>query len=183
MPQALIGRSFRQVSGDTRRLCNATNRNGAPCGRTPLIGGVRCQFHGGASPVAEQARRERLLAMVDPALDRLLRMFESAPPCETCGRSDADRDPTVLKAIQLVLDRSGFHPTLAVQATRPDDGDEADWAPFLTDEEIATVMTICARAAQRAYEAEAALPAANDVQDGELVDDSPPVPSANSPGD
>jgi hypothetical protein len=65
-----------------------------------------------------KAARERLLAMVDPALDALLRILRVAPPCEHCGRSDADRDPVVLRAAQLVLDRTGFHPSVDVQVQR-----------------------------------------------------------------
>jgi len=57
--------------------------------------------------------------MVDPALDALLRALKTGPPCEHCGRSDADRDPVVLRAAQLVLDRAGYHPTLAIANAAP----------------------------------------------------------------
>jgi hypothetical protein len=76
-------------------------------------------MHGGAIPAVRKSARERLLAMVDPALDALLRALKTGPPCEHCGRSDADRDPVVLRAAQLVLDRAGYHPTLAVEQVAP----------------------------------------------------------------
>jgi len=104
------------------RQCTATNRAGERCKRAPIVGGFVCDIHGGKIPAVRQSARERLLAMVDPALDALLRALQTGPPCEHCGRSDADRDPVVLRAAQLVLDRAGFHPTIAVaaQSSGPD---------------------------------------------------------------
>jgi hypothetical protein len=97
------------------RQCTATNRNGERCKRAPIVGGFVCDMHGGGTPAVRQSARERLLAMVDPALDALLRALQTGPPCEHCGRTDADRDPVVLRAAQLVLDRAGYHPTMQVQ--------------------------------------------------------------------
>jgi hypothetical protein len=53
--------------------------------------------------------------LVEPALEVLYRATRNAPPCPVCGRSDADRDPTAVKAAGMILDRTGFHPTLTVQ--------------------------------------------------------------------
>jgi hypothetical protein len=94
--------------------CNGTNREGGPCGRPPIPGGTVCRFHGGSAPQTKQAAQRRLLAAADFAIDYLLALLTPRPPCEACGRSDADRDPVVVRACQLVLDRSGFHPSLTV---------------------------------------------------------------------
>jgi hypothetical protein len=86
-------------------------------------------MHGGKIPTVQKAARERLLALVEPALDVLLRMLRAAPPCEHCGRSDVDRDPVVLRAAQLVLDRTGFHPTLSVAVQQPRVAEHFAWIP------------------------------------------------------
>jgi len=128
-----------------------------------------CDIHGGKIPAVRQSARERLLAMVDPALDALLRALQTGPPCEHCGRSDADRDPVVLRAAQLVLDRAGFHPTIAVaaQSSGPD-------LSHLTLSELADRAERIAHMARESANAEAArlLPEATEgfivPEDGEL---------------
>ena len=91
--------------------CTAKNRSGERCGRTPIRGGTVCILHGGNTEHARRAAQLRLIAMVEPALEALLRALQSAPPCPHCGRSDADRDPSTIRAAQLVLDRAGFGPS------------------------------------------------------------------------
>lgn len=49
-------------------------------------------------------------------MEVLYRATRSAPPCATCGRSDADRDPTAVRAAQIILDRTGHHPALTLEA-------------------------------------------------------------------
>ena len=101
------------------RRWTATNRQGERCQRQPIPGGFVCVMHGGKVPAVQQSAKARLLAGADLAIDYLLSMLEPRQPCEACGRSDADRDPVVVRACQLVLDRSGFHPTLAVEQVAP----------------------------------------------------------------
>lgn len=72
-------------------------------------------MHGGGAPQVKKSAKHRLLAGADLAIDYLLNLLTPRPPCQHCGRSDADRDPVVVKACQLVLDRSGFHPSVTVQ--------------------------------------------------------------------
>ncbi len=95
--------------------CKGTNRSGKRCGRPAIAGGFVCRLHGGSAPQVQKSARVRLLAGADLAIDYLLTLLTPKPPCGVCGRSDADRDPVVVRACQLVLDRSGFHPTLAVE--------------------------------------------------------------------
>jgi len=111
------------------RQCSATaKQTGERRKRAPIVGGFVCDMHGGATPAVKQSARERLLAMVDPALDTLLRALQTGPPCTGCGhvndqgeacvgcgRRDGDRHPVVLRAAQLVLDRAGFHPTMQLE--------------------------------------------------------------------
>jgi hypothetical protein len=153
------------------RQCTATNRAGERCRRQPIAGGDVCILHGGAAPQVQRSARQRLLAGADLAIDYLLNLLTPKPPCEHCGRSDADRDPVVVRACQLVLDRAGFHPTLAVvheQAPNEFEG--------LSVFAIADRAEEIAREARRMADAEAArlqqksLPAAQDVQDGVLID-------------
>lgn len=106
--------------------CQGTNRDGGPCGRAPIPGGFVCVLHGGKAPQVQKSAKARLLAGADLAIDYLLNLVTPKPPCETCGRSDADRDPVVVRACQLILDRSGFHPTLAVEQAAPPPDEHAD---------------------------------------------------------
>jgi len=115
MDDVIGQRQWNRMSIGSGRQCIATSRNGERCRRPPTVGGFSCHFHGGASPGAKQAARQRLLAMVEPALDALLRMLQQRPPCPHCGRTDADRDPVVLRAAQVVLDRTGFHPSMTLE--------------------------------------------------------------------
>lgn len=98
------------------RRCRGTNRQGQPCNNPPMLGGFVCKNHGGASPQATRSRTARLRAMVDPVLDRLLRIVEAPNGlCATCGRSD-DMS-AVVRACVAVLDRAGYGPkaTLAIE--------------------------------------------------------------------
>lgn len=101
------------------RRCTAHNRDGSRCGNPPIPGGLTCRFHGGATPLAQKAAKERLLMLVEPALAVLERATRSAPPCEHCGRSDADRDPTAVRAAGMILDRAGFHPSMLTAQQSP----------------------------------------------------------------
>ncbi len=102
---------------ETTRQCTATNRDGERCRRTPIRGGYVCRYHGGLAPAVASSARARLLVGVDFAIDYLLNMLEPREPCPTCGRSDVDRDPVIVKACQLVLDRSGFGPSAKLEVT------------------------------------------------------------------
>ena len=53
----------------------------------------------------------------------------------------------VVRAAQVVLDRTGFHPSLTVQVQQQ--ATIAAWAAYLTDEQLATVQTWIAEAKAR----------------------------------
>jgi hypothetical protein len=93
------------------RQCTATSKGtGERCARAPIPGGSVCASHGGKAPMTIAAAKERLLFMVEPAMEALHRILLRNPPCEVCGRSDDDKNPVVVRAAQIVLDRCGFGP-------------------------------------------------------------------------
>lgn len=159
------------------RQCTATSKqSGERCKRAPIVGGFVCSIHGGSIPAVKKSARERLLAMVDPALDALLRALHTGPPCAHCGRSDADRDPVVLRAAQVVLDRAGYHPTLAIQqATAPNPYE--NYTPAELADRAEAIAIECRRVANE--EAVRLLP---DATDAVPLDDAFLVPEDEEPG-
>jgi len=162
------------------RQCVGTNRNGTQCGRNGVPGTVPpiCIMHGGAAPQVQKSAKARLLAGADLAIDYLLNLLTPKPPCEHCGRSDADRDPVVVRACQLVLDRSGYGPTATMEVVAAphdledlDDDDAIDRAQARLDR--AQQMLTLVRRAKSDDDA------APDVKDGVLlIDDGFEVPPA-----
>jgi hypothetical protein len=127
------------------RQCAGTNREGHRCQRNAIPGGDVCVMHGGAAPQVQKSAKARLLAGADLAIDYLLNLLTPRPPCEHCGRSDADRDPVVVRACQLVLDRSGFHPTLVVVQAPPAANPYADLSDAETLEQAEATLARCQR--------------------------------------
>ncbi len=150
MNDDVLGQPAREALGETARRCTGTNRSGEQCRRAPIVGGFVCTQHGGGTPAVQRSARERLLALVEPALDVLLRATRQAPPCPVCGRSDADRDPVAVRAAGMILDRAGYHPTLNVHASNP-----APSFAGLTLAQLADRAEILARAARAQANAEA----------------------------
>lgn len=100
-------------SADDSRRCTAkANRTGERCRAPAIKGGVVCRVHGGAAKHVQQAAKERLLGMVEPAMVELRKIIAKR------DTTDADK----LRAIQMVLDRTGYGPrsTLAVDTSRFD---------------------------------------------------------------
>jgi hypothetical protein len=105
------------------RQCSVMNRDGKRCGRAPIRGGKVCCVHGGKAPQTVAAAKQRLLLMVEPAMDALYRILQHGPPCTACGRSDDDKNPVVVRAAQIVLDRCGCGPQMNVALSSPPDND------------------------------------------------------------
>lgn len=82
-----------------QRQCKAHRKNGEQCRRQAIIGGAVCIMHGGKAPQVIRSARERIDAMVDPALTQLARIVE-----------DGESDAVKLAAIKDVLDRAGYKP-------------------------------------------------------------------------
>lgn len=64
-------------------ICTAkSSRTGNPCTKHAIAGGTVCRNHGGGAPQVKAKAKERLLALVDPALAVLARFTKvgsSAP--------------------------------------------------------------------------------------------------------
>jgi hypothetical protein len=137
----------------TSPRCTATNRAGVQCGRAPIPGGNVCASHGGKAPQVIAAAKVRLLTLTGYALDHLDHLFQPRPACPTCGRTDADRDPVVLRACQLVLDRAGLGPHMTVEVEKaPVEDFSAESIEWLTPEELAEVrrlVGLCEEAKRR----------------------------------
>jgi len=100
------------------RQCTAGTHGGNRCRRNAIPGGTVCVMHGGGVASVQAAAKRRLLAMVEPILDTFDEIVESwrAVRCDKCGRPTGDPAP-VIRIGQLVLDRTGFHPSLNVIQT------------------------------------------------------------------
>jgi hypothetical protein len=83
--------------------CSAKRSNGTTCTRHAINGGNVCYVHGGAAPQVKQSARERIAAMVDPALGVLynaMKIKEKGKPM-----------PLAVAAARDVLDRAGYKAT------------------------------------------------------------------------
>ncbi len=87
-----------------RQRCTARLSNGSrQCERWAINGSNVCSTHGGRAKQVQRRAKERLAELIEPALTGLNKALES-------------NDLTaIVKASQIVLDRTGFHPTKAVE--------------------------------------------------------------------
>lgn len=104
-------------------ICKAKRTNGQPCKAQAIKGGRVCRTHGGAAPQVREAARERLLALVDPALGVLARAVRK--------RKSAQWEPsaTELRAVSEILTRAGIGEESGAP-TAPDDG-RVTWEEFV----------------------------------------------------
>lgn len=79
--------------------CSGTTNAGNPCQRYAIHGGTVCYRHGGNLKNVQAAAKERIKALVNPALAELEKIISKQ------NVSDSDK----LRAIVVVLDRTGFH--------------------------------------------------------------------------
>ena len=155
-------------------ICGAKKRNGQPCRLPAMKHTTRCRIHGGASPLARHKVQEILASAAMPAVTFLLRVLEDweRTTCRYCGFPRGDPGP-VIKAAQVVLDRSGFHPTLTIQASRiPED---AAWVRWLTRGQAQQVEAIIADAKRRMaahQDPPSLLPEAPVVVESEIIKES-----------
>lgn len=92
-------RKVKRENGDpVTRPCSARRTNGEPCKNSAIRGGTVCARHGGSAPQVRAKANQRLIEMVLPAMRELNRILNSP------HTNDADK----LKAIQLVLNRTGY---------------------------------------------------------------------------
>lgn len=119
--------------------CGAAKTNGLPCQRGCSPGMTRCNLHGGANPAAK-IKSEQMLAQARlPACEALFEIIDtwSREVCAVCNHPSADIDQmkVIIRAAQVILDRSGLGPRATVEITKQTDGD-LDF-DLLTDGEMA----------------------------------------------
>lgn len=90
----------RKDTGNTVQCIATVKKTGLRCKRHAILGGTVCNKHGGKSPMVAKKARQRMEAMVGPALRQLNEILTKP------DTSDSDR----LRAIALLLDRCGFGP-------------------------------------------------------------------------
>ena len=88
---------------DSRRCAAHSSQTGERCKKAAIKGGTVCASHGGRAPQVKKSAKERLAELVEPALNGLHKALKSG------------EIPSIVKAAQIVLDRTGFHPTQAVE--------------------------------------------------------------------
>lgn len=113
--------------------------SGLPCQRGCAPGFTACNLHGGANPSAKIKAEQMLAQARMPACEALFDIIEQSQhdPCVTCGypKHDSDEQKILIRAAQVILDRTGMGPRSTVDMVPQRDGDlDLD---LLTDEETA----------------------------------------------
>jgi hypothetical protein len=112
----------RMKCGDNGGLSRLT---GLPCGRDVPRGFRNCFLHGGATPGAKMLAERTLAAARMPAIEALHKILHDwgADVCDKCGRPNYENAHPVIRAAQIILDRTGFGPKATIEVTKPgDDG-------------------------------------------------------------
>lgn len=92
-----------------KQKCSAkSSRTGKPCQRWAINGSTVCQVHGGSAPQVKNAAKQRLEDLVDSAMSCLKRAIKQTGDL-----------PTGVRASQIVLDRTGYHPKQTVEIDDP----------------------------------------------------------------
>jgi len=99
---------------ESRRCKAHSSQTGQRCKKAAMLGQTVCRTHGGASPQAKNAARERLNDLVDPAISSLKKVLERA--------IDSEDYAAVVRAAISILDRTGYHPSQSVELTGKDGG-------------------------------------------------------------
>lgn len=100
------------ITDDTtqRRQCTAKAKStGKRCGVAPIEGGTVCAKHGGSAPQVKDAARRRLNALAEPAVVELEKILKHP------GTTDKEK----LRAVQLILDRTGHGPSSKFELDPP----------------------------------------------------------------
>jgi hypothetical protein len=103
------------------------NNSGAPCQRRCSPGFTRCNLHGGALPSAKIKAEQALAQARIPSCEALFHIVNQflEQPCPTCGypTGDTDIQRTVIRAAQVILDRTGMGPHSTIELTKQSDGE------------------------------------------------------------
>lgn len=99
---------------NSRRCTAHSSQTGERCKKSAMLGQTVCRTHGGASPQAKKAARERLNDLVDPAISSLKKVLDRA--------IDSEDYAAVVRAAISILDRTGYHPSQSIELTGRDGG-------------------------------------------------------------
>jgi hypothetical protein len=88
---------------DSRRCTAHSSQTGKRCKKAAILGGNVCTSHGGRAFQVQKSAKQRLAELVEPALEGLHLALKSG------------EIPSIVKAAQIVLDRTGFHPSRAIE--------------------------------------------------------------------
>lgn len=108
--------------------CGAPSRlTGFPCSRNVAPGFSTCFLHGAAVPSHKIAAERALVAARLPAIAALASIIHDwgAESCATCGRPNYENAHPVIRAAQIILDRTGMGPRATIEVVRPE-GSELD---------------------------------------------------------
>jgi hypothetical protein len=137
-------------------------------------------MHGGRADQVRAVAKMRLIAMVEPVLGAFEEILEAwrGTRCPTCNRPTGDVAP-VVQVGRIVLDRAGFHPTLAIEQGPPPSDPYADLSE---DQIIERLEAVLVRAkAGRDYRRGLNQPAVL-IGDGfEMPEDGPPSQQDGAP--
>jgi len=102
------------LSDEVRCVSYMSDGSKRRCRKKRMLGQRVCQSHGGGSPQARKSARERLHALVEPAINTLNEVIITGVERNEMG--------SAVRASLGVLDRCGFHPTQGIEMTGADGG-------------------------------------------------------------
>lgn len=121
------------------KCAGTVKATGLPCQRDVANGFTRCYVHGAATLSSKHAAEKALAFARMPAIEALHQMIEDwhGTACPTCGRPAQQVEilNPVIRACQIILDRTGFGPRATLEVAKPETA-EFDVA-LLTDSERA----------------------------------------------
>lgn len=133
------------------RQCSATLKlRNQRCTRMAVVGSHVCALHGGSSPLAKALAKKRLMMLIEPAFEMLMRAMES------------NDMKSGVRAAEIILDRAGFGP----QSTLRIEDERDNLANLSTDELQQRAERLAERARALALQKKEAEPPA---QDGEII--------------
>lgn len=106
------GGAWRRLDAQGRLLCKAKkSTNGELCQAAATAGLLVCRKHGALAPNAKRAARARLAELVDPSVKVLKDIIEA----DGLNPEDRPKDADRLRAVTIVLDRTGHGPGQTIQ--------------------------------------------------------------------
>ena len=138
----------RRTTDDHREpwMCTAHLRDGSGelCKKPRMRGQSTCASHGGSSPQAKAAAKQRLLESIDPIMGQLIAIAQQPNGfCPTCRRM---ADAIKLRAILACVERAFDVPADAAIDAPPADDSYLRW---LSDAEFDTFLSLHATACER----------------------------------